>query len=412
MRALAMIGALYVSQGLPMGLAFMALPAIFRKLGFSTEAIGMMGVIILPWALKFLWAPFVDRGRTGRLGRRKRWIIPAQIALAGLYAVLAIVAERELSIVAVIALLGLANLVSATQDIATDGWTVELLRGPYLGWANGLQIGGFALGMLIGGSVTVSVFDHGGWASAFGLLAGLTLLSILPVAMVRETPSADRQAAEGTASRPSLRHTLRRPGAWSIISVAALFHFAATMVNAMLGPFLVDSGLSLADVGIIMGAGIASIALCGGIAGGLITKAFGARRTAIVSGFAAAASLLLWAAAAAFGGVTLAAAAAIMSVTGLAGGIAYVAFFTIFMEWASLRQAGTDFTVLQCTESCTNILASAIAGSLAFHLGFAGLFVTATAVAVVAMAWILAALTRLSDTSRERSTVPAAATGQ
>ena len=89
------IGALYITQGLPMGLAFMALPAMLRSLGYSTEAIGMVGVVILPWALKFLWAPLVDRAQGGRLGRRQSWIVPAQIIVVLLYALIALSAAAR-----------------------------------------------------------------------------------------------------------------------------------------------------------------------------------------------------------------------------------------------------------------------------------------------------------------------------
>lgn len=392
--ALFMIGALYVSQGLPMGLAFMALPAIFRTLGYSTEAIGMVGLVILPWALKFLWAPFVDRTGDGWLGRRRSWIIPSQVIIVFLYGVIALTAASHMSVTAIIALLVFANTVGATQDIATDGWTVELLRGPQLAWANGLQIGGFALGMLIGGAVTVAVFEYGGWIYAFGLLAVLTAMSIIPVLLV---PDSRRNRGERRdAPAPSLSGMFRRPGAPLIISVAAVFHFASSMVGAMLGPFLVDAGLSLVDVGIITGTGIACIAIVGAAVGGTLVRSFGAGQTAIASGFIAALSLSLWTAGISVFGMSVSTAVAIMCVTGLTGGVAYVAFYTIFMQWASLDQAGTDFTVLQCTESCTNMLAAVVAGFFASRLGYSGLFLLAMSVGLLAMGWISLALMRLS----------------
>lgn len=386
--ALSMVGALYVSQGLPMGLAFAALPAIFRDLGYSTEVIGMLGVVILPWAVKFAWAPLVDRHRGGRLGRRRGWIIPAQVALVAFYVAIAVVAERVPSAWAVIGLLLVANVVSATQDIATDGWAVELLRGPDLSWANGLQIGGFALGMLVGGAVTVALFEQGGWSLAMGLLAALTALSIVPVALFRETPSSP----PAKAPRPSLVATIRRAGALPMLSIAGLFYFAHTMSGAMLGPFLVDAGLSLGEVGIVMGTGMAVVAVCGGLLGGLLTRRLGAGRMAVAAGFVAAAGIALWAGAALAGDPGLRTVILIVATTGLASGVAYVAFFTVFMQWASLDQAGTDFTVLQCTESLTNIPASIAAGFLAAYLGYAGLFAVATVVGLLAMGWIAVAL--------------------
>jgi MFS transporter, PAT family, beta-lactamase induction signal transducer AmpG len=391
---LATIGALYFTQGLPMGLAFMALPAIFRKLGYSTEAIGMMGVVILPWALKFLWAPSIDRFEVGSLGRRRGWIICAQIALALLYVLTGVLGSMELSALTIVGLLLLANTVSATQDIATDGWAVEALRGPHLAWANGLQIGAFSFGMLVGGAATVAVFDWGGWMPAFGLLAALAILSVVPVLLSPERRS--ESVAPDRKRKPSLLATIRRPGAVFIMSVAALFHFAPAMVGAMLGPFLVDAGLSLADVGMITGTGIAVIAVFGGGLGGLLARRFPVERVAVGSGLAAALGLGLWGVAAAYATLSTGLAMAIIATVGFAGGIAYVGFFTIFMRWSSLQQAGTDFTLLQCTESCTNIVAAIAAGQLASLLGYGGLFAVAVVIGVLAMGWNAFALSQIA----------------
>lgn len=391
------IGALYITQGLPMGLAFMALPAMLRSLGYSTEAIGMVGVVILPWALKFLWAPLVDRAQGGRLGRRQSWIVPAQIIVVLLYALIALSAAANASILIVIGLLLIANTVSATQDIATDGWAVELMRGPELAWANGLQVGGFALGMLIGGAATLAVFEEGGWLSAFGLPGLVTAASIVPVLMIPR--EAEQKVVAGPLARPGLLRTVRRPGAMLMLSVAALFHFAESMAGSMLGPFLIDSGLSLRDVGIVTGTGVTCTAVLGAGLGGALTHRFGAARTAIVSGTLAALSLLFWFLLAMEGSVSLGGAISVMLVGGITGGVAYVAFFTIFMQWASPDQAGTDFTVLQCTESWTNIVAAILAGQMAALIGFPGLFLAASFAGIAAMAWIAFALVRQTGTS-------------
>src|SRR5689334_21589092 len=77
---LGLLGCLYFSQGLPFGFFTQALPVLMRKQGFSLGAIGVSSLVAVPWALKFLWAPAVDRYWLARLGRRKSWIIPLQLA--------------------------------------------------------------------------------------------------------------------------------------------------------------------------------------------------------------------------------------------------------------------------------------------------------------------------------------------
>ena len=386
------IGVLYVSQGIPMGLGFVALPAILREAGYATENIGLLGLILIPWAIKFLWAPIVDRWSGGRFGARRSWIIPAQITMALLYFVIALLPVGTTPLWYLLLALMIANFVSATQDVATDGLAVEALRNSQYGAANGLQIGGFSLGMVIGGSLSVIVYAHGGWFITFSLLAFATFLSLLPVLLIvepRERPRAD------LAQRPSLATLFRRPGAWIMLSIAATFHFALTMQSSMGGPFMVDAGLSLIEIGTINGTATAIIAIVGAIVGSLLVRSFGAVKVAIVSGFASACALALWIWPAYFNAISFSETIAITAVNGLASGIAYVAFFSLFMSWASTEQAGTDFTVLQCTESCTNILAAVLAGYLASALKFAGLFTFASALATALLCWIVFALHRL-----------------
>ena len=77
-RKLGLLSTLYLSQGLPFGFFTQALPVFMRKQHYSLEAIGLTTILALPWALKFLWAPFVDRYGSKRLGRRRSWILPLQ----------------------------------------------------------------------------------------------------------------------------------------------------------------------------------------------------------------------------------------------------------------------------------------------------------------------------------------------
>ena len=395
-RTLLLIGTLYVSQGIPMGLGFIALPAILRTLGWSPQEIGFLGVILLPWAIKFLWAPLVDRCRGGWLGPRRSWIAPAQLALVAIYLLLAVVPVSQQALWMVLGLLLAANFVSATQDIATDGLAVETLQAKELGWANGLQIGGFSLGMIIGGALTVIAYEHGGWQTSFLALAAAMALTLVPVLTTPEAHGSVAPRREPTRrSRPSLANMLRRPGACAMLFIAGTFYFCTTMVGSMKGPFLIDAGLSLTEAGIVGGTGAATIAIVGAGLGSFLVHRFSAPRTAIWGGTVAALLLGLWLIPAASNAIDLKIAIAITLAIGLASGAAYVAFFTIFMAWASSDQAGTDFTVLQCTESWTNIAASVLAGQIAGTMGFAALFAIAPILGLFLVALIAVLLSRL-----------------
>ena len=395
---LVLLGTLYAAQGIPMGLAFIAFPAILRTLGYSPEAIGLLGMVALPWAVKFLWAPVVDRHGGRRLGHRRSWIIPAQALSAIAYFLVAATYDQARDgLWPIIASLLVINLIGATQDIATDGLAVETLHGRALVWANGLQIGAFSLGMMIGGSATVMLFDAVGWIGTFALLGSVVVLSLVITLLVREPLRAEgEQGSTAIRSQASLRALLRRPGAALMLSVAALFHFAHAMMGAMTGPFLIDAGMPLVDIGLLNGLSLTIIPVVGAGLGSVLASRYGAARTALVLGTLGVLALFLWVVPGRTMQITFTSAFAIICTIGLAAFGAYVAFFAVFMQWSSVKQAGTDFTVLQCSETIVGILAASFAGQIAGRFGFLTLFIVAPLIGLAAMGWIYPALARLS----------------
>lgn len=380
------IGMLYLTQGIPMGLAFLALPAILRNLGISADSIGMIGLVILPWSLKIFWAPFIDRFSNKHIGGRRYFIILAQLLTIILYFFLIFLSFITSSTGVLLSIIFLINLVCATQDIATDGWVIELLKGPDLAWANGLQISGFALGMLLGGSVTLFIFTYGGWSATIATIMLITLFSIIPVFLVKS--SSPTPPVEITRYTPSLRKLLQRKDVFYILSVAGLFYFSNTLTSTMTGPFLIDRGFSLIDVGNVTGIAASATIVVGGIIGGWLTRVFNVKKVAVFSSLIAAISLFFWWFLALLPQIFLSSVLVVSFISGLASGISYVAFFTLFMHWSSLKQAGTDFTATQCMESWTNSIAAIIAGQITAHLGFKTTFLISPVLGLIFLSWI------------------------
>jgi MFS transporter, PAT family, beta-lactamase induction signal transducer AmpG len=318
-----------------------------------------------------------------------------QIGLAAIFFAIALLPQGDGVGVWMLGLLLLANTFSATQDIATDGLAIELLQGRALGWANALQIGGFSVGMMLGGSLTVTLYENGGQALTFVLLGALVLLCSLPVIGGPDAPRQPRAAVVGNRAHASLWRMLRRPGAGWAILVAATFFFATTMKGSMTGPLMVDRGLSMSQIGTISGAGTLCIALLSAPLGSLLIERFGERRVAWVAGLLSAISILLWLLPATAVQLDFSLALMVELINSVAAGIAYVAFFTLFMRWASTEQAGTDFTVLQCTEQVLNMGAGMLAGTLAGLLGYTSLFVCTATLGLVLMLVIGVALGRM-----------------
>ncbi|MDH5493396.1 MAG: MFS transporter, partial [Myxococcales bacterium] len=244
-----LLGALYFSQGLPFGFFTQALPVILRERGFSLAEIGLSSMLALPWALKFLWAPAVDRYALPGLERRKSWILPLQLAVALTLVFLSLVdalSHLRLLLVAVF----LINLLAATQDIATDALAVEALRPTERGLANGLQVAGYRVGMIVGGGLLLILFDALGPLRTFLAMAALTILATAPLLRTRTAAAASAEAREPGIARPreaaaSPPHFLRRPGAMGILLLLTSYKFGDAFATSMLRPFLVDAGLGL-----------------------------------------------------------------------------------------------------------------------------------------------------------------------
>lgn len=175
MSTVALLAALYFAQGLPYGFFTQALPVVLRESGFSLFAISATGVLFAPWALKFLWAPYVDH-----YGTRRRWLLTLQLLSA---AVTLGLAALDLGSSLRWLLIGIAvvNAISATQDIATDGLAVQLLGPRERGVGNGIQVGAYRIGMIVGGGALLWLFSIAGWRALFVAMSVLLLLTTIPV---------------------------------------------------------------------------------------------------------------------------------------------------------------------------------------------------------------------------------------
>ncbi|HZH04909.1 MAG TPA: MFS transporter, partial [Myxococcaceae bacterium] len=286
LRTLALLALLYFAQGLPFGFQATALPIYLRVRGASLTSIGWLGLLSLPWMLKALWAPWVDRYGSVRFGRRKSWIVPLQVGLAAAAATAGAMSARG-EIVPVLALVGLMNLFAATQDIAVDGWAVELLRGRALGPGNAAQVVGYKLGMLTGGGLLVWASGSWGWSGLFYTIAVLCL-SVGAVAWATPERSAPEAAGRARQSLTdifrTLGRTLRAPGAGWVLALIATYKVGESMADAMFKPFLVDTGIRPAQIGLWLGTYGMAASLAGSVVGGWAAARWGSLRAVGVTG--------------------------------------------------------------------------------------------------------------------------------
>lgn len=386
---LGLLATLYLAQGLPFGFFTQALPVLMRKQGLSLPEIGFTHLLALPWALKFLWAPLVDRFGSAAFGRRRSWILPLQAVSILLVTGLALTDPRKgLTLMMVAALL--TNLVAATQDIPTDGLAVDLLSDRERGLGNGVQVAGYRVGMIIGGGFLLIVFDRAGWRVTFGAMAALLALATLPVALFRERPSAAKTKDEPPGTLGWIE-VLKRPRMPLWIGLIALYKAGDALASAMVKPLLVDRGMSLKDIGLLIGVVGFCAGLAGALLGGYSASRFGRKQALLGCGVLQMLAIAGYIApAAGYGGN--AALAVACTLEHLTGGMATVALFTLMMDACREQSGATDYTVQACVVVIATGAAAVGSGFVAENLGYArhfglGALVSGAGVALAALAF-------------------------
>lgn len=389
-QKLGLLAALYFSQGLPFGFFQQALPVMMRERGYTLKMIAWSSLLQLPWALKFLWAPLLDNRENSKWGRRRQFILPLQALMAIVLAAVAIAADL-FPFEFVLGCVFVINLLAATQDIATDGLAVDMLRPTERGFANGLQVAGYRVGMVAGGGVILILYDKLGWQNAFFLMAAMIAAATLPLALTSTPeppftpmPRPPVEIAGGRYLR-MLSSFVRRPGAWQFLLLVIVFKFGDALALGMVRPLLVDRGFSLADIGWLLGTVGFIASLCGALLGGAIVSRVGSTRSMLIFGGLQAATVL------GYGWVANEPTAerdvlyVLSAVEHFAGGLATAALFTRMMDWCRPETSATDYTVQASIYVIAHGIAGVAAGYSADKLGYANHFFISAAMAILAL---------------------------
>lgn len=237
---------LYISQYIGMGFIFAAVPVIVRARGLSLDDIAAFYSIAMLWALKFLWAPLVDRYKLGGRLRYKRWLIVAQAIMAG--ATLACALFDPISDMGLLSLcVAIICLSSAVQDVAADAVAVRLLAPAERGLGNAVQTAGGLLGALIGAGGAVLLYDSYGWQVA---LVALGLLALVPMAEIMRMPDTSHGGKHDSVTYRVIWQFLGKAQNWRWIAILAVVQFGIGAQIALINPLLSDHGWSLTRIAV------------------------------------------------------------------------------------------------------------------------------------------------------------------
>lgn len=373
---ISVLSVLYFAQGLPFGFQSKGLKLALTELGLPMAAVTLTSALSLPWSFKPLLAPFVDRHGSERFGRRKSWIVPLQLGLVASCALAAFAAPAE-HLAALLVAVFLMNLFAAAQDVPVDGLAVDLLGAQELGAGNAVQVVGYKVGMLVGGSILVSQLPLLGWRGLCLTMAGLCLAVTAAVSLVHEPPRRAEQAEPLTWRELGVRlkALATREGAPWLLLFVATYKLGETLVDVLFEPWLLRvQRLELSVVAIYGGWGMVG-SLVGSAAGGLLATRLPLLRAV---GWAAAVRSLslvaMWAMVAGLVPTTPTAIIAVTTVEHFFVGLLTTTMFAYMMSQVDKRIGATHFTLLAAVEVAGKSVPGLAAGAFVDAFGWSPVF--------------------------------------
>jgi MFS transporter, PAT family, beta-lactamase induction signal transducer AmpG len=376
------------SSGLPLALTGSTLQAWLTVSGADIMTIAWFSWIGIPYLLKFLWSPLMDRYVPPFLGRRRGWMLLTQLALVVGIAGMAISPPNtNLWLLGCLALW--VAFASASQDIVIDAYRTDLLPAAERGMGAAVSVLGYRLAMLASGGLALILADRIGWRQTFFVMAALMAVGLAtslaaPEPALRATPP--RSLREAVVE--PLKDLLSRSGALQLLALIALYKFGDALAGTLTTAFLIRGvGFSLTDVGTINKVlGLASL-LLGGLIGGLLLVRMSLTRALLLFGVLQAISnlsfaLLAWA------GKSYPLLVFAVGFENLASGMGTAAFVALAMALCNHSFSATQYALLSALASLGRILFGPVTGGLVEAVGWADFFVL-TFVAALPGLWLV-----------------------
>lgn len=379
-----LLATLYISQFIPTTFFIQALPVFMRQQKMSLDVIGFLGLLILPSGLKFLWSPFIDRYHLGKLGHYRGWIICFQLLLISTMLVTAFLDIQD-NLNALLTGMFLASLFSSSQDIATDALAVNLLEPKERGLGNAIQSGGNIFGAIIGGGVMLILLDKFGWRYSLISMSLFMLLNLVPILIYQEKSPPQLPNSDFFRSyfQPFISF-LSRPQTLPWLFIVLIFMMGDSVTGLMIRPLLVDRGLSLPDIGWILGIVSYSARILSALMAGLVIFKLGRKKSLILFGLIAAFTTLLYIIPA-IGVSSLLVLYTVCILVNSAQSMAYTALLSAMMDKCEKNTAATDYTIQVSVMFLGGIAATVLSGMLATTMGYTFIFIISTVISLLSV---------------------------
>ncbi len=386
LRRKILFASLYFSEGAPIGFLWWALPTRLRASGLEVGDItSLLGILVLPWAFKFLGAPFIDIVRSRRWPLRA-WIASCQI-LMGVFLLPTLLLDWRADFALIATLLILHAVAAATQDVAVDAYSLAVVPVEQRGSINAWMQTGMLIGRSLFGGGALLLDARIGPAATIVLLVA-AIWSSLAVLVIAGEPEPARPpgtiVTRGCAFLAVLREVLRRRTTWLVLAFAAIGGAGFESVGLLVGPYLLDRGFSSEQIGGFLFLPTVAAMILGALVAGRRADRFDRRREAGLALVLMAATIL---ALAAFDALAPWVTLALLALLYFFIGAFTTASYALYMDMTDRRLGATQLSAyMSATNFCESGSAFAV-GALVTALGYGAAF---SVMAMVSLAGLLA----------------------
>lgn len=432
------IGAIFLlglSSGLPLSLVLGTLGIWLAREGIDKTTVGLFSAVTLPYTLKFVWSPVLDRIPipilTDIIGQRRSWAVVSQVLLMVTISAMGLTDPTETpTLMAIFALL--VSLCSASQDIVIDAYRVELLEEEKIGAGASTVVLGYRIGLLISGAGALYLAEELNWDIVYFIMAALMFIGFATILLNRE-PNKDtsseilldeKRTHDYLKKRPNLSGNralfvvwfhgavigpfvdfMTRPQ-WLVILLFIVFYkLGDSMAGVMTGYFMVELGFSNSEIAYV-GKVFGFVATMVGFAvGGWIIVQLGMLWALWICGIVQMVSNLMFVIQAIVGYDTQMLAVAV-GIENLAGGMGTAALVAYLSGLCNLAYTATQYALLSAVAALGRTFLAAPAGRLAEDLDWVSFFSITTLAAIPGLGLLLWLTISKRKRERENKDVP------
>jgi MFS transporter, PAT family, beta-lactamase induction signal transducer AmpG len=376
------------ASGLPFDITKTLLKAWMSDQGVDLAVIGLFTLVGLPYALKFIWAPLVDRFTIGLFGRRRGWLLLFQILLMA--AIVALGAgSPSINPWAVAIAAAMVAFFSASQDIVVDAYRREDLADEELGIGSSLYFYGYRIGMLIAGSGGLIMADHLSYFAVHCILAACLIPAVITTLLTPEpeTPFGTPRNYKEAVLDPFIEY-FRRNGAISMLLFILLYKLGDNIAAAIATPFYLDIGFTKTQIGAVVKLFGFWAVSAGGLIGGITILKLGINRSLWVFGVLQAVSTAGFAVLAHLGNY-LPALAGVIAFENLSAGMGTAAFMAFMASITNKKFTATQYALLTSLMRVPDVVIGSSSGFLAEMLGWTWFFTFCALIAIPGMLMLM-----------------------